>query len=283
MASVFADESSDELGKRVFAIAGLIGSDEQWNSVIPKWVSLTSGREFHAAEWESEFANDPDPTKHQDNCRTYAQLTQLIAGSGLHGWGVAIDLVAYRENFPHVNRDYAYHKCFIETTDRLVDKASQMGLSELKFTFDHRQGEGCVRALYTWMMQQPEWCRTGILFDHEIIFTSRKAPQIQAADLLARETMKFLDNMIGPKKRPMRKSFQILSASGGRLRFDFLMREYFEDMKRKLPEASKRVYGVEERDFHDWLQQNNMQDNLENRIRFGRWLDARKLKGTTRR
>ncbi len=277
MASIFGDESADEKAKRVFAVAGLVGTDEQWDSLVDKWVVCTEGREFHAAEWETEYANDPDPEKHKKNCRIYAQLSQLIAGSGLRGWGVAIDLGAYKKCFPHIDREIAYHKCLMETTDHLVMTASELGMSDLKFTFDHRQGELNTGILYDSMTNDESWRQTGIFFDHEISFTSRKNPRIQVADLMARETMKHLDNMIGPKQRPTRKSFEALATTKGRLKFEFLMREYFEDMKRKIPEAQK-AHGMRPDEYQQWLKRNKVQDNINSRHRFLIWFEAEHLK-----
>jgi hypothetical protein len=280
MASIFGDESSDKKAERVFAVAGLLGSEEQWNALTEKWVIATQGREFHAAEWETEFSNDPDREKHKKNCRIYAELSNLIADSGLHGWGVAIDLGAYRDCFPHVDRDIAYHKCFVETTDRLVVTANEIGFTDLKFTFDHRQGAVNTGILYDSMVSDASWRDTGIFFDHEINFTSRKSPRIQVADLVARETMKALDNIIGPKPRPIRKSMLALATTAktnGRLKFDFLVREYFEDMKRKLPEAAAKM-GMTPDAYARWIQKNNMQDNINSRHKFLVWFEAERLR-----
>jgi hypothetical protein len=86
-AIIFGDESADETGRRVFAVAGLMGTEEQWDGLVEKWIIATGGKEFHAAEWETEHANDPDTDKHKTNCRIYADLTQLVARGGLHGGG----------------------------------------------------------------------------------------------------------------------------------------------------------------------------------------------------
>jgi hypothetical protein len=277
MASVFGDESADETAQRVFALAGLIGSDDQWNALVDKWLIATGGKEFHSAEWETEYANDPDTEKHKANLRIYKELAQLIAISGLHGWGVGIDLAGYRKFFPHITQDFAYHKCFLETANRMVLKASQIGYSDLKFTFDHRQGEQNTGVLYDWMTTLPEWHATGIFFDHEISFSSRKNPRIQIADLVARETMKGLDNMIGPKKRPMRGAFTALASADDRLKFDYLMEEYFEDMKKKMP-ALAESEGMSESKYWEWLRQNKIQDHIGSRNRYLAWLDADKLR-----
>jgi hypothetical protein len=279
MASVFGDESADETAQRVFAVAGLVGTDEQWNALADKWVTATGGREFHAAEWETEFSNDPDTEKHKKNLRIYAELAQLLASSGLQGCGVGLDLAAYKECFPstNANTSWAYYKCFIETSDRLVQKAKKIGFTDLKFTFDHRQGENNSGVLYDWMTSLPEWKETGIFFDNEVSFSSRKNPRIQVADLMARETMKHLDNIIGPKQRGPRKSLIALATTQERLDFTFLMRGYFEDQKQKMPELTK-AHGMSEREYHDWLIKLNAQDNLTSRFRFLTWFDANQMK-----
>ena len=114
MASIFGDESSDETTQRVFAVAGVMGTDSQWSDLIAKWTERTSGAEFHAADCETEFAYDSDKSKHKANQDLYRDLTQLIAGSNLQGWGVAVDLTGYREFFPNVDQQQAFSKCFVE-------------------------------------------------------------------------------------------------------------------------------------------------------------------------
>src|SRR5690349_12361942 len=114
MASVFGDESYDRTRKKVFAVAAIVGTDQQWDQFVPAWTAITRGQEFHAAEWESEFANHLDRGKHQDRLASYRKLTETLAGSGMHGWGVGVDLAGYVRSFPHINHDWAYHKCFVE-------------------------------------------------------------------------------------------------------------------------------------------------------------------------
>jgi hypothetical protein len=156
----------------------------------------------------------------------------------------------------------------------IVGKAAQIGFSDLKFTFDHRRGAGNTSVLYDWMTSQPEWDESGIFFANEISFSSRQNPRIQIADLVARETMKGLGNIIGPRRRPMRKSLIALATTDNRLEFDYLMREYFEDMKKKLEQSIKKGEG----EYLDWLQKNKIQDNINSRHRFLIWQDAEKLR-----
>jgi hypothetical protein len=276
MASIFGDESADETAQRVFAVAGVIGEDAQWDDLIAKWTDRTGGKEFHATECETEYADDLDSDKHKDNLRLYADLTQLIANSELHGRGVAVDLVGYREFFPSVDQEQAFNKCFVEVAVRLIKKAIELGHRELKFTFDHRQGEYNTGILYNSLTARPEWTEN-IFFENEISFTSRKNPRIQVADLVARETMKGLDNIIGPAKRTLRKSLVALATTNQRFQFDYLVRDYFQDMKGKMSELEK-LAGFSESDYRVWLLKYKRPDNLTSRFSFLVWLDAEDLR-----
>jgi len=57
MLSVYADDSSDEKGERTFAVAGIIGTQEEWDAIKLKWVKRTSGKIFHAADCESGYGD----------------------------------------------------------------------------------------------------------------------------------------------------------------------------------------------------------------------------------
>ena len=48
--NVFGDESSDQKCEVVFAVGGIFGDETQWDSLATKWVGITQGEEFHAAD-----------------------------------------------------------------------------------------------------------------------------------------------------------------------------------------------------------------------------------------
>jgi hypothetical protein len=44
-AIIFGDESADETAQRVLAVAGLMGSEEQWDVLVKKWSGGGSSRD----------------------------------------------------------------------------------------------------------------------------------------------------------------------------------------------------------------------------------------------
>jgi hypothetical protein len=85
MLSVFGDESHDKTKSKVFAVGGLIGTDEQWSSLRSKWKELTGEIVFHAADCESGFG-DYSGVPEDERLRLHRRLTILLADSQLFGF-----------------------------------------------------------------------------------------------------------------------------------------------------------------------------------------------------
>jgi len=260
--SVFGDESHDETKQRVFAVAGLLGTPEEWDDLEIRWVKRTGGRVFHAAECESD-KGEFSTTSHKENQELYRDLTKLIADTKMLGFGAGIDLAGFNEAFPDAPQDQPYFMCFV----RVVIECAWAGYvsiprQKVKFTFDNRpDSQHYAGSLYGYMATLPEW-KVRPFLHNEISFACRKTVPIQAADLLARETMKHLDNQIGPVKRPMRKSMEALARTK-RFRFIYHMKSFLEELR-------KHANGLlgDEDGYSEWLSQNKLQDNNPNRLRY---------------
>jgi hypothetical protein len=295
--SAFGDESCDESKQRVFAVAALLGSESKWETLVNTWVTRTSGKEFHASECESEFANDPDKSKHKSNLALYKDLTILIVNSGLHGVGVAVDLASQRESFPGMPQDFGYYHCFAHLTAKLVDEAKLLNelsgsRDEVEFTFDHRQeSEYNAGLLYDFLVNSVEWKHHNVFMDTKISFDSRKNPRIQAADLFARETMKEMDRIVTQSPRRMRGSMKALMDCKDKFRFFFFDREW-ETRRRQIVDgfdtmqkALGKFLGVEPKpeidiwsEYQDWLVKHRIVDNLSNRFRYLVWRESGSLR-----
>jgi len=263
---VYGDESHDEGSRRVFAVAGLLGRQEDWASLETAWLDRMGGRTFHASDCETdhgEFAG----TSHSENLDLYADLVKLLAHSSLYGFGSAIDLAGHDEFFPGVPEDIPYYRCFRDVLVFFGEHAARMKIQEkIHFVFDGRQESNYnTSVLYSYMARLPEW-KSSPLLKEEISFSTRSTVGIQAADLWARETMKHLDNMIGPVKRPMRRSMELL-ASTNRFGGDYFMKEFFSDFRRQFEEVSRTV-GVSEQAYANWLKENRAADSISSRHRY---------------
>jgi hypothetical protein len=270
MLLVYGDESMDETRQRVCAVAGLIGTEEQWNALEWKWSWRTNGVPFHGNHCESDkgdYASRP----HWENQALYRDLAMLLANSGLAGYGQAIDLIAKATVFPE-SEDISYYTAFQRVIFAMKNFASNSG-NVAELTFDMRlESEHNAGFIYGSLREnEPDYAShlaSKISFEF-----AKNNTRIQVADLFARETMKGLDNHIGPVKRPIRKSWQALYETD-RFQVDAFSKEWFEDLKRKMPEVEKTM-GMNRDMYIGWLRERNRQHNVSNMFQFVDWTARR--------
>src|SRR6266849_8819003 len=262
MISVFGDESADETKQRVFAVAGVIGGEQQWENLEEKWRTRIGDIPFHANDCESD-QGDYKGIDHQQNQDLYKDLTQLLATSGMGGWGFAIDLQAQRRVLPGAP-DISYYKCFVEVLDAMLICAAY-NKETVKFTFDMRsEGNYNSGLLYKMLLDVPALSKH--LFSEISFACHRKNVRVQVGDLLARETMKSLEKDLSPKKRKPRKSWLALAETGN-FHIKAVGEEYFEDLKRQMP-TIQGLMGIKFGEYREWLRNTKRQDNLTNYFLF---------------
>jgi hypothetical protein len=246
--SAFVDESTDATQSRVFAVAGVIGQAHVWQAAERLWVERTSGAVFHATDCE-----------HGGDLVLYKDLTQLLAQSGLSGYGVALNLLAFKEHFPVMLQDLGYYACLLKVVPFLAERAQQLE-RPIEFTFHRRDAsKHNTVELYRTFLQTPEWSASQFMKD-EVRFDSLDNPRVQMADLFARETMKSLDNQLGTPQREPRKS--MLALCGTRFKIDLLSQEFCAGWS----QATDRSGVAHE--YAAWLSAYKLDDNFTNRIRF---------------
>ena len=267
---VYGDDSSDEKRERVCAVAAVVGTWRAWRLLEREWLVRTNGIPFHAKDCESDRADYRD-IPHDENKALYKDLVTILANSHVCGIGVAVDLIAARQAFPNPRiADVSYYRSFTRVMQAMKNVAKHSGeLADI--TFDKRlDTEHNVGLLYSSAREnQPEW--TPHLAEKIAFETPRRQPRIQVADLLAYEAMKALDSYVGPVKRPTRKSWAALRATG-RFETEAYSDEWFNDLKKSYPELVKKV-GFGEHDYAKWLAERNRQHNMTNVIHFFNWFD----------
>jgi hypothetical protein len=277
MLSVYGDESSDETGETVFAVAGLIGPREEWDALKPIWYKRTGGKIFHAADCETGY-HDYAGIDLESRLQEYKDLTQIICASQLWGYGVAIDISAYRTCIQHITERYEpYFYCFIRAITYFACIAThQKTLGKANFIFDRNcKTRFSSVILVEYLANMKVYQESS--FIGSITFSSIDDIEIQVADLLARETMKHLYNIIGPKQIPIRKSILSLKNTN-RFEFDFLDSNYFELKFKPMIKSIETNSGRNRQDYLDWLCKNKLDDNLNTIIRYLIYLDSLKIK-----
>jgi len=264
--TVHGDESVDDAGERVFAVAGVLGTQAEWDDLGAKWFERTKGIDFHAAECESDMG-DFSGNSHQENLTIYHDLTRLLCSTKLLGVAMVVDLEAHRKYFPAAVEGDPYYTCFAH----VLLQCAQLGYlhvppGEVKFTFDRNLGkQHNATVLYDYMARMPGW-RYHPYLAGEVGFASRKGNAgIQAADLFARESMKVLDNEIGPVKRYIRGSAQALRETR-RFSICVMDSQGLSSLAHQAEEFDKTLAGAKGSDFRAWLGKNRLMDNTTNRI-----------------
>ena len=262
MYTVFGDESADETKARVFAVSGVFGSAKDWDELKNVWVERTGGKIFHAADCETN-QGDFSGASDSENKALYKDLTRLLCNSRLMGKSHAIDMAAWKSYFSGAPDDMPYLTCFRNV---VYDCGTLAMLSvpqdDVEFTFDqHPETEYNAGVLYTYMAKMKGWSGSPFL-SGKVSFASRKYVGIQVADLLAREGMKHLDNVVGTAKRLTRRSMGALLATK-RFQFHFVLAEHLESFVGNMDHVSQQL-GVDYSDFRQWLDDNGLVFNMSN-------------------
>lgn len=263
MILVYGDDSADEKCESVCAVTGVVGTIMGWRSIERQWLVREGGIPFHAKDCDSDQGDFKEFT-HAENKELYKDMVTLIAESHLHGFGLAIDLMASSSIFPN-SGELAYYRAFIEVLKEMKNcaKANQ---TIAEFTFDMRMDTDHNAGLLYGTAKEHELDWSPYLAEKVTFEFARKNPRVRVADLVAREVMKALDNDIGPVKRPIRKSWKALRDTG-RFRADAFGEEWFRDLKKNYPKLEESV-GFTHQDYVNWVKARNCQHNITNMFLF---------------
>jgi len=275
MYTVFGDESHDPDKKKVFSVSGIIAMQKDWDAFEVKWIDRTKGKVIHAADLQGgygDFKNIP----HELREKLYRDLISIIANSALIGFGVVMDIEAYKTVYPDAPDYASYVHCF----RRVIEYFAELGgrlipQDKINFRFHvNTRLEQTASDLFYEYRRRTDWEHGVYLKD--IGFITSETVGIQVADLYARELMKHGDrNFVKSKDdfftSSFRKSFKVL-ADTGKFGGHYFGREYWIDYKKHFSEIEQAA-GFSEEDLAAWLAENRLADNGPNRTRFLAYID----------
>lgn len=263
MLLVYGDESLDGTQSRVCAVAGVIGTEEMWRDLEPKWIERNRGVPFHAADCEPAHGDYEGQDKSETKA-LYRELTILLAESGLGGYASAQDLAAQRKAFPSPYEPPLYYQGFMDVLEAMRNAADNRGeMAEL--TFDSRIGtEFNATEIYSYLQDSGLYWRERLAEKLSFV-SSRNNPRIQIADLFAHEAMKELDNEVLQSNRT-RKSWECLKSTG-RFRVDKFGEKYFSD-PRMQPQTLLKALGFKDGDYCEWRERKRLPHGYTSFLRF---------------
>lgn len=278
---LYGDESADETRSRVFAVAGVFGTEDDWARAIRQWLRYTRGVKFHANECESNYGKTPEVRA--ADLALYKQLTILLAESYLVGMTLALDLGSLKRHLPGVPSEIAYCKCFVDLLRNVGNMAKRQPGEErdatCEFVFDSRlETDGTASQIYEAFRTLPEWQDTKI-FNTKVTFERGDEPRLEMADLLAREAMKELDRKFTGAPARQRRAYEALEKAeiGGTRKFIFI--EYGDDYCVKWRDTVNSPQGQSDlKAYEKWLidngcvQSGHVHDTIAHRARFHNWL-----------
>jgi len=276
MLCVYADDSTDGNKERVFAVAGVMGTQEEWDVLEVKWLERTGGIPFHTTDCEAGWGKYRDVPQ-EERRLLYRDLMVLLTSSNLSGYGSVVDLQSYLEVFGHDSPTIPYIFCFVTTVAHLV-KWTRLIIpkQEVKFTFDtNPEMQFNAGFIYNeYLIKHPEYKDAASQMTKEISFASSETVGIQVADLFSFETMKRLSNILAGRGR--RLSYVALENTR-RFQVQCFFKRDLELLRNHYGEQRIEKFNKE---YVQWLSTNNRQHNLESQIRYLIHLDnIKKLRG----
>ena len=272
MLIVHADDSSDEKGERFFSVAGVMGTQEEWNALEIDWLKRTGGKIFHATDCESGYGDYKEISKDY-RLKEYKDLTQILAKSKMIGFCAVVNIEDYKISKLYDLKYAPYFECFVTVVLRFV-KLARVYIPQqqtVKFIIDnnHNVQHNAAYLYEEYLAKRPEYKEYTSFMDRELGVGKSDKIGIQVADLFSHEAMKHCDNIYGPIKRQVRKSIDVLFDTG-RYKLRYYDREDFDAFNIKY----ESLKNMNQEDYNKWLSRYRRKDNAKNRISYLIYLES---------
>jgi len=238
MMECYFDDSSDPKRQHYFACGGVVGGQEQWDAFDVLWANETAGLKepFRATECEcghGQFTNWEKPERDA----LMARLVNVLHLFKLYGIASIVPIEAFKRVFPNLDSKEAF---FLAVTQNIMNMAhvahqSYMNLLYLNadLWFERGPHNGAIQKIYDDICAL-DWKPAQRLTGFHL--KTKELRPLQAADMVAREAFKHIDNLgIRQTRRPVlemsdtlcfllwtEKSLAYLAANGGPRNLKFL-------------------------------------------------------------
>lgn len=218
----YFDDSSDEKHEKYVAYGGLIGSAEQWDAQLMGWGAVTKGLKepFRSTDCETAHGQFEGVDKPERVVRMALAVGALHA-TELRGFASIIPVGLYREVFPQSEPDDPSLLTLRQTIMNMAYIADGLH-TDVQIWFEKGSQDAAINRVFDSIAEYSTWKPTERL--RAITFDTKRSAHLQAADLVAREAFKHIDNRgIRPQRIPV-------SRLSDRLAFVLWNRETLEFM-----------------------------------------------------
>jgi hypothetical protein len=221
----YFDDSSDPLRQEYFLAGGLLADEERWIDFESAWKKATEHLEqpFRSTDCECQHGQFADWNK-SDCDALMAQLVGLLDEHRIGGFASVIPVPDFQAVFPQLDKLAPYLLAVEHTFLNMAHIAAKTD-EEIHVWFEQGTApDADIMRIYKRLKNLECWEHRRRITN--ISFADKRMPQLQAADLVAREALKHMQNR---GIRPMRKPFERLQSRVGFLLWNREILEHIQE------------------------------------------------------
>ena len=191
-AECYFDDSSDEKHERYFAYGGLIGSPEQWDAFQILWGIETKKLKepFHSADCDAGRGQFSGWSK-EERFELMARLTTVVRQIRLFGFASILPVSDFKSVFPSLGERDAVQTVVAHVVVNIARLASRTA-KDFALFFEQGNHNGWTINIFD-RLRKCGW--DPINHVRGPAFENKQYQPMQAADLVAREAFKHIDNL----------------------------------------------------------------------------------------
>jgi len=188
----YFDDSSDEKRSEYCACGGLIAGPDQWDIFWGLWSQATSvlREPFHATDCECGYGQFKNWEKSERDA-LMAQLVSILLKARLMGFGCVVPVPFYRKAFPDSGEFDPYFLALRQVMMNVAYIAADGG-RDVKVWFESGSNDAEALRIYGAISRFSLWPPSKKI--QAVTFNTKTLYPLQAADLVAREAFKHVQN-----------------------------------------------------------------------------------------